>query len=174
MVGGVELPGLCWLVAFLLCPSEIQLATEAYPKPISPPIENHAAGLQIMISNWGFALSLPAGRCDCQSVVKMGKEIQTDIFHRRPNSWAVPTRACFLLQCRGYGWPISYERPTRMAAAPSASSQAHCFLEVNCSGFTVFGQVFFVGAMSKPVDIVTVISREIFLLSSGVARLIHQ
>ena len=90
MVGGVELPDLCWLVAFLLCPSEIQLATEAYPKPTSPPIENHAVGLRIMISNWDSALRIAATYCHCQSLAKIAKEIPKWQFGGRSN---MPVRA---------------------------------------------------------------------------------
>ena len=93
MGGGGDLLGLCGLFALSLCASERYQATEAQSKRISPPIENRPVRMQIVIINCGSALRLAAGRCDCQSVVKIAKEIQTDTSAEIPNLPAGPACA---------------------------------------------------------------------------------
>ena len=141
---GAGFLGLCGLSALSLCASGMYLATEAKSKLISPPIENRPVRMQIVIINCGSALRLAAGRCDCQSVVKIAKEIQTGTSAEIPNLLARP--ACSQV-FSAMLWPRManiHQRFAGTVAAPSASSQA-LLSRGQLFSFTVFGQVFFCG-----------------------------
>ena len=104
-----------------------------------------------MVSYCGSASWPPVGWCHCQYVAKIAKEIHNGSLAGRSN---MSVRAACSQVSSARSWPHNvhrHGRPARTVAASSASSQAHYNPEANCSGFTVFGQDFLVGAMSKPV-----------------------